>query len=127
MKMNKKVSIRGEFAKVGEDIRDQDILTILDGGTMITGDYGEQVAFHMQMKDSSDKVMCPNQTSINNLIDAYGEDSDMWKGKLVRAWVVKTMVSGKLRNVAYLAAPDWKMLDDGTFVGDKGDTPVIDM
>jgi hypothetical protein len=26
------------------------------------------------------------------------------------------MVSGKPHNVAYLAAPDWTMLDDGTFV-----------
>jgi hypothetical protein len=29
------------------------------------------------------------------------------------------MVSGKLRNVAYLAHPDWTMLDDGTFVPPK--------
>jgi hypothetical protein len=37
------------------------------------------------------------------------------------------MVSSKLRNVAYLAAPDWKMLDDGTFIPSDASMPVIDM
>jgi hypothetical protein len=59
--------------------------------------------------------------------DAYGEDSESWIGKRARAWVVKTMVSSKLRNVAYLAAPDWKMLDDGTFIPSDASMPVIDM
>jgi hypothetical protein len=117
MKMNKRVSIRGEFAKIGQDIRDGDIITILDGGTVITGQFGEQTAFHIQNPAGKELVLSFNQSSINNLIDAYGEDSESWKGKQARAWVVKMMVSNSLKNVAYLAHPDWVMTDDGRFVG----------
>jgi hypothetical protein len=40
MKMHKKTSIRGEYAKIGEDIRDGDVITIKDAGTVVSGEYG---------------------------------------------------------------------------------------
>src|SRR4051794_5114467 len=100
MKMIKKVSVQGEFAKIGTDIRDQDEITILDEGTEITGTYGEQTVFQIKTGTGKDMVVSFNQTSINNLVDAYGDDSQNWTGKRVKAWVVKQMVGDGLKNVA---------------------------
>ena len=38
--MTKKISVQGNYAKKGEDIKDGDIITILDGGTIVQGTYG---------------------------------------------------------------------------------------
>jgi hypothetical protein len=126
MKMHKKVSVRGDFAKVGEDIRDGEVITINDAGTVISGEYGERTAFKIETRNG-EKVLSFNQSSVNNLIEAYGEDSDQWIGKAAKAWIIKTMVSGKLRNVVYLAHPDWTMLDDGTFVPPKSAATQVEI
>ena len=126
MELTKKVSVRGDFAKVNEDIRDGDVITIKDAGTTISGEYGKRTAFKIETRNG-EKILSFNQSSINNLIDAYGKESEGWAGKSAKAWVIKTMVSGKLCNVVYLAHPDWTMLDDGTFVSPKGPATQVEI
>ena len=40
MKIQKIISANGQYAKVGEDINDGDIITILDEGQITQGNYG---------------------------------------------------------------------------------------
>ena len=120
MKVHKKVSISGEFAKVGEDFKDGDIIKILNAGEIIPGEWGDRQMFKISVS-TGEKHLSFNQTSVNNLIDVFGEDTQKWVGQNVKVWVVKQMIDGKLRNVAYLTGVDWEMLPDGTFSGKKVD------
>lgn len=112
MKYQKRVSVSGEYAKKREDINDQDIITILDGGRTVTGEYGDQQVFKIETKNG-EKLLTFNQTSINNMIDAFGEDGDGWKDKEVRVHLMKQNVSGKFKDVVYLAESSWVMGENG--------------
>src|SRR3990167_2813541 len=102
-----KKSAGGKYAKVNEDYKDGDILQILDEGQMDdSGDFGPKMVFQVMFPSEESKNMNVNKTSMNYLIDAYGEETKNWKGKDVKAWVVKQMVSNKMRDVTYLTAPD---------------------
>ena len=114
MKVSKVISVKGEYAKVGVDVKDGDSIRILDAGQTTEGEYGERKTFRIETSNG-EKNMSFNQTSLNNLIDAYGDETEEWIGKNAQVFVVKQMVSGTLRNVAYLAAQGWEMGDDGRF------------
>jgi hypothetical protein len=107
MKITKKVSVAGQYAKLGTDFDEGDNITILNGGDITTGQYGEQHTFKVNTKNG-ERNMSFNQTTLNYLIDAYGDDTEAWAGKEVKVWVVDMNVQGKMRAVAFLTAPDWK-------------------
>lgn len=112
MKVNKRISVQGEWAKVKEDVKDGDIVVIQDAGRIVEGDYGERHVFKIETTNG-DKNLSFNQTSMNALIGAYGDETDSWVGKKAKAWIIKQSVSGKLKDVLYLAAPDWELTEDG--------------
>ena len=114
MRVQKIIRAQGEYAKKGEDIKDGDLVTILDEGQMITGDYGDRMVFKIETRNG-DKNLSFNQRSMNNLIDAFGDDTANWKNKQVKIWMVKAMVSGKFQNIVYLADSSWMMAEDGSF------------
>ena len=101
-----KKSITGQFVKVGEDLRDGDIIQILDEGKEVEGDFGTRLVFQVRLTNGESKNLNFNRTSQNYLIDSYGEETTAWKGREIKVWIVKQMVSGKMRNIAYLTAPD---------------------
>jgi hypothetical protein len=105
MKVQKKVTV-GNFAKKGEDFKDGDLLTILDAGQVVNGNYGEQYVFLMRMPNGDERNVTVNQTSMNRLIDGYSEDTEQWKGKRIRAWLNRENVSGKFVQVLYLTMPN---------------------
>jgi hypothetical protein len=126
MKIQKKVSMQGDWVKVNEDITDESLITILDGGKEVDGDYGKRLVFSVKTKNG-DKIMTFNQTSLNNLVDAYGDDSMGWAGQMAKVYIVKQKVGDKLKNVAYLCGSNWVMLDDGAFVEQKTQAPKATM
>ena len=114
MKIQKIVRAQGEFAKVGVDIKDGDLVTVLDTGTIVTGDYGDRHVFKIKTVNG-EKVLTFNQTSLNNIIDGYGDETETWVGKQVKLWIIRQMVSNKLTNVVYITPSDWVMTPDGKF------------
>lgn len=116
MKYQKKVSIKGDFARKGEDIKDGDIITILDEGKTVQGNYGAQHIFKIKLADGEDKDFSLNQTSLNNLIDAFGEEATEWIGKEVKVWAILSNVQGKMIKVYYLSHPDAELDEGGEFV-----------
>lgn len=114
MKYQRKVSI-GNFAKKGEDIKQDDIVKIASEGQVVEGNFGEQNVFLIKLAKGEEKNVSLNQTSINNLIDAYGEDSKNWIGKDAKVWLIRGMVSGKMREMLYLAHPKAFFNDEGLF------------
>lgn len=115
MKVQKKISVQGEFAKIPDDIKDGDTITILDGGTEITSQYGPQNVYKIQTRNGP-KILGINQTSVNALIDAFGDETEDWVKKTATAIVVKAMISGALKNVVYLAPEGFEMNNEGKIV-----------
>jgi hypothetical protein len=111
MRVQKIIRANGEFAKINEDFKDGDLIKILDEGQIITGDYGDRHVFKIQTKNG-EKNLSFNQTSMNNLIDAFGDDTTKWISQGIKTWVIRQSVSGQLKNVCYLTAKDWGMVED---------------
>lgn len=128
MILNKKTSIGGAYARkkayeydgkqFEADLKDGDIIKILSSGETVAGEHGEQFVVKV-MTRNGEKNLALNQTTINNLIDSYGEDSDNFVGKDVKVWILKMMVAGKLQNVAYLSDTSSVMDDEGAFTNKK--------
>lgn len=112
MKVEKKATGRGNFAKKGEDIKDGDIIEILDEGEKAEGQWGLQDVFLIKTAGGEEKNVNVNQTSMNNLIDAYGDETKEWIGKKAKAWILTQNVSGTFRKVLYFTHPDRALDDD---------------
>ena len=117
MQYKKKVTV-GEFAKKGVDVKNGDLVTIANEGKQIEGQYGIQNVFLIKIKKGDEKNISVNQTSMNALIDAFGEDSVNWVGKQVKVWIIKQNVSGKFVDVLYVAHPEADLGDTGFVMKD---------
>lgn len=96
------------------DIKDGDIIEILNEGAIVPGQWGERNVFAVKTRNG-DKALALNQVSQNNLIEAFGEDTKNWIGKEVKVWTIRAMVSGKMQTVIYLSHPGWDMDEEGNF------------
>jgi len=114
MKFQKRVSL-GQFLKKGTDIRDGDIITIGSEGKQVQGEFGEQNIFLVQLKDGREGNVSFNTTSVNNMIDCYGEESRNWIGKQAKVWGIRSNVQGKMIVVYYFSHPDAILDDEGVF------------
>lgn len=114
MKYTRKTTV-GNYAKKGIDIKQDDIVLIASEGQEVDGNFGKQDVFLLKLATGEEKNVNLNQTSINNLIDAYGDDSKNWIGKEAKVWLIPQMVSGKMAKVLYLAHPKAFFNDDGQF------------
>lgn len=126
----KRVSSGVKYFKKGEDIRGGDVITIAnEGETDDTGQYGPQEVFLIQLSNGEEGAINMNQTSINSLIDGYGEDSKNWIGKKAKIVEIQMSVSGKIRDVYFFVHPDAELdKESGQFIiGTKdSDIPVVD-
>ena len=113
MHIQKKSSVQGDWAKVGVDITDRGMVKILDAGQDVENEFGKRLAFQILTKNGQ-KVITMNQTSLNNLADAYGDESESWIGKMAKTYIIKQKIGEKLKNVVYLCGKDWFMEDDGS-------------
>lgn len=111
---NKKVSV-GQFAKKGEDYKDGDILVVANEGKQIEGKFGSQDVFLVKLPKGEEKNITFNQTTINNMIDAFTKDSTKWVGKEVKVWLILQNVQGKMVKVTYLSHPEADIDEDGNF------------
>lgn len=124
-KIYKKRESVGSFLKKGEDIKEGDIVEIANEGEQVEGEYGTQNIFSLKLQNGNEGNVSFNQTTINGLIDAYGEDAEKWIGKKVKVLKVKQNVSGKFIDVYYFAHPDAEFTESGIVLGGE-DTPIID-
>lgn len=108
------------------DLQNGDTVTILDEGIVETHPtYGDQHKFVVKTRNG-DKRASFNQSSINVLVDAFGEDSEQWKGKEVKVLIKKTMIANERRIVAYFVTEGWYIDDFGDLVNDTPPAPRTD-
>lgn len=126
MKYTKKVSV-GAFLKKGVDIKENDIIEIASEGREVPGEYGIQNVFLVKTASGTEGNVGFNQTTINNLIDGYGEDSIQWIGKKVKVWAIMSNVQGKMKKVYYFLHPDTQLNEEtGEFVLKNVETMIIE-
>ncbi len=100
------------------DLQNGDTVTIMDAGIVETHpQYGEQHKFVVKTRNG-DKRASFNQSSINVLVDAYGDDSEAWIGKPAKVLIKKTMIANERRIVAYFVTEGWYLDDFGDLVND---------
>ena len=99
------------------DLKHGDVVRILDSGETETGNYGEQIVFKIKTRNG-DKKLNMNQSTINVLVQEFGNDTEKWTGKDVTVLLRKTVIAGKKVIVAYLATPSWQIDEYGELVKD---------
>lgn len=123
MKIQLDTSVSGDWAKAEKDIRDGDRIKIVDAGQIQEGKFGEQYIFKIMTKDKKEFNLAFNRTSRNTLGRGFGTDTEDWKGKVVKTFVVRQMVGDGLKYVLYLAPDGWIMTDDGEFMAEGASEP----
>lgn len=125
MQLNKIVKVSGAYARkepyeyegkhYDADIQNNDKVTILDAGTEVTGQYGEQIVFSIKTRNG-EKNYPINQASINVLVDAFGSDTTKWVGKEVKVLTKKGVFAGKKGIASYLVTDEYTLDDFGELV-----------
>lgn len=117
MAIYKKRETIGNFLKKGVDFKENDLVEIANEGKKDEGKYGTQDVFLIKTTEGKEGNVSFNQTTINNLIDAYGEDSLKWIGEKVKVWGILQNVQGKMVKVYYFLHPQTELNEEsGTFV-----------
>jgi len=101
-----------EGVKYEADIKNGDTVTILDGGAIENGQFGDQHNFKIKTRNG-DKKIGFNQSTVNVLIEEIGDDSEDWIGKEVKVIIKKDVIAGKKVEVAYFVTGDWQLDDYG--------------
>lgn len=123
MKVFKKITTQYDWAKAKEDIHTGSIVGILDAGEVVPGDFGDRHVFTISTENGN-KSVAFNQTTMNYLIDAFGDETTKWINKSIKVWIERSNIGGKMRNVIYLTHPDWVETEDG--FAPPGKVPKID-
>lgn len=108
----KKISV-GKFAKLNQDFQDGNTLFLLDEGKEIEGTFGMQDVFKIKLPNGEESNLSINQTSINRMIDKYGEDSKNWVNKPMTVHAITQNVQGKFKKVVYIIPEGMSLEDEG--------------
>lgn len=108
-----------EGVKYEADLKDGDVIKILDGGNVEMGKFGEQKNFTIKTRNG-EKKLAFNQTTINVLIEEFGDETEKWIGREVRVLIVKKMIAGEKAIIPYLIVDGWILDEYGELVkGEK--------
>lgn len=112
--------------KYEADLKNGDIVTILDAGNTEAGKWGEQENFKIKTRNG-DKKISLNQMSTNVLIDEFGDETENWVGKNVIVILKKDIIAGEKRIIAFLVTEGWALDEYGELVKDlPKDTSMVD-
>ncbi|MFA6989753.1 MAG: hypothetical protein WC197_06770 [Candidatus Gastranaerophilaceae bacterium] len=101
------------------DIKDGDVVKILDSGETEIGTFGEQTVFKIKTRNG-DKKLSFNQATINVLVQELGEETETWINKDVKVLMLKKLIAGKKAIVPYLVTDEWKLDEYGElYKGEK--------
>lgn len=124
----RKMTYEYDGVKYEADIKDGDIVTILDSGSVETGQFGEQYNLKIKTRNG-DKRVTLNQNTINVLVDEFGEDAENWIDKEVKVLTKKAVIAGKKVIIVYLVSGEWFLDEYGELIRPTIDSefPEIDI
>lgn len=88
----------------GEDVKEGDIVTILDEGEKISQEFEgeERMWFEVTIQlGSLEFPWAMNKTTQKRMIEKYGRETKLWIGKKLKLIKVKQNVQGTMRDVIY--------------------------
>jgi hypothetical protein len=104
-----------EGAQYEADLKNGDVVTILDAGVIEPGQYGEQKNFKIKTRNG-DKKLAFNQQTQNVLIEELGDETESWVGKEVNVILKKDIIAGKKVIIPYLVTAGWALDEFGELV-----------
>jgi hypothetical protein len=104
-----------ENVKYEADLKNGDVITILDGGVTEMGTFGEQDNFKIKTRNG-EKKLAINQKTKNVLIDEFGDETENWIGKGVTVILKKDVIAGKKAIIPYLVTAGWSLDEYGELV-----------
>ncbi len=118
-------------AKFEADLKNGDLVTILDSGTTEAGQFGEQHNFKIKTRNG-EKKLAFNQKTVNVLIDEFGDDTENWIGKDVSVILKKDIIANKKVIIPYLVAEGWVLDEYGDLIkpnmyGGQAEIPADDI
>ena len=109
-----KIDIPSDYVKAKENIRNGDIIRLLDEGKWNeledkrSGKVKKVLTFQMELMSGDVKIYTMNKTTMRNMIRGFGtNDSKQWMNKNLKAHIVKQMAFGKLTDVLILTPESW--------------------
>jgi len=103
-----KIIIQSKYIKAGENIQKGDIVKIKDEGKYVSGKFGPQLEFQLELPDGSVKTYTPNTQTQVNLKQEFGDDSKNWIDKPLKAWVFEQIKKGEKKLQLILTPEDWE-------------------
>lgn len=111
MLYRKSDSVQGTWLKASE-IASGTLVKIVSETKPIEGEYGLRNVAKVRVKGAPDSMNANlNKTTINGLIDAFGEDSNSWIDKVLTAYTEKAIVAGKRVTILYLVPEGYQLLE----------------
>lgn len=99
------------------DLKNGDIVKILDSGNIEMGQYGEQKNFKIKTRNG-EKKLAFNQQTQNVLIEEFGDETEDWVGKDVNVILKKDVIGGKKVIIPYLVTKGWSLDEYGELIKD---------
>jgi len=100
------------------DIQHGDVVTIKDEGVIESGGkFGDQTYFKIETRNGVKKAAF-NQSSLNVLAKAWGDESANWIGKQTNVITQKAMIAGEKRVKVYYVTEGWYLDEWGDLVQD---------
>ena len=107
--------------KYEADLKDGDVIKLLDSGTTEVGTYGEQNVFKVKTRNGEKKLSI-NQKTINVLVTEFGDESENWVNKDLTVVLKKDTIAGKKVEIVYLVTNGWKLDDYGDLIKEGATT-----
>jgi hypothetical protein len=108
------------------DLKNGDIVKILDSGNTEQGQWGEQKNFKIKTRNG-EKKLAFNQNTINVLAEEFGVETEEWVGKDVKVILKKDVIAGKKVVIPYLVVDGWSLDEYGELVKEGGEKKNIDI
>lgn len=108
----RKADYEYEGTQFEADIKNGDIVKLLDGGAKEIGQYGEQDIFKIKTRNG-EKRLALNQSTINVLVMEFDNESENWVGKDVKVILQKKVIAGKKSIIPYLVVEGWSLDEYG--------------
>lgn len=112
MKYTKSSPVQGGWAKASE-ITTGTLVKLVTETVPVEGEFGTQDVAKARFKGSDEpKNVRLNKTTLNGLIDAFGEDSKLWINQILTAHTEKALVAGKRVTILYLVPEGYELKEN---------------
>lgn len=89
----------------GINVNHRDTVTILNEGEYVPSkqqDKEDRLQLKVKLQNGEEKLASPNQTSMIEMVKAWGDDTADWVGQIVAVKIERQNVFGEEKDVIYL-------------------------